>query len=312
MERHIANANPRSVIILLLVAAATALGWSASKAETPETVTLYVSVEQDGKAVGGLSARNFRVWEDGEAQPVNRAEPSGRASVVLLVENNLVSWHFLNDAHSAMRGFLQAAPEGHQYALVTYGRSPTVEQGLTEEIDKIAQAYANARRSAWRETDTYDAVYRVLEEMETLPGPAVLIVVGSGFDSFSQHTFGQLKRKAESVNVMIWGIATGSELRQSDPPFLESLTGVDLERGEMLLRMLSSTSGGKTFCPSCEADYQDSMRNTTESLDKLYTVVYERAGPPADRFRKLKVEGFRLDADRRRDFKVRVRQGWRF
>ncbi len=312
MKWHHAKANPRSGIILLLVAAATALGWSAAKAENSETVTLYVSVEQDGKAVPGLSARNFRVWEDGEAQPVIRAEPSGRTSVVLLVENSLASWHFLNDSHSAMRGFMRSAPEGHQYALVTYGRSPTVEQGLTEEIDKIAQAYANARRSAWRETDTYDAVYRVLEEMETLPGPAVLIVIGSGFDSFSRHTFGQLKRKVESTHVVIWGIATGSELRHSDPPFLESLTGVDLERGEMLLRMLSSTSGGKTFCPSCEADYQDSMRDVMESLEKLYTVVYERAGPPTGRFLKLKVEALRLDDDRRRDFHVRVREGWRF
>jgi hypothetical protein len=86
---------------------------------------------------------------------------------------------------------------------------------------------------------------------------------------------------------------------------------MDLRQGEMLIRMLAERSGGKWFCPSCEADYADSMRDTMNTLDKQYTVEYRRPAPPEPGFLKLKVEAFEVVDDVRKDFQVRAREGWR-
>jgi VWFA-related protein len=301
-------------VLLALGAAPLMLAAEPPAGETdPSTMVTQVTIEQKGQPVPGLTARNFRVYEDGEPREVLRAEPSGPASVVLLVENSLNSWRFLNDVRSAMRGFFRAASEekGHSYALVTYERQAIVEQSLTQEISRIREAFADVEQSAWGMTDTYDSICRVLEEMESLPGRRILIFIGFGYDAFSRHTFGELQRKVEASNIEVYAIATGSDLRGWPGHPGRAPEPMDLRQGEMLIRMLAERSGGKWFCPSCEADYADSMRDTMNTLDKQYTVEYRRPVPPEPGFLKLKVEAFEVVDDVRKDFQVRAREGWR-
>jgi VWFA-related protein len=280
------------------------------------TVTMDVTVQAKGAGVPGLGVRNFRVFEDGEARDVVRAEPAGPASIVLLVENSLHSWRYLHDVRSAIRGFLRAAPEGrgHTYALVTFGRQTKVEQSLTPEIERIRAAFGDVRQSAWDRTDTVDAVYRVAEEMEALPGRRVLIFVGFGYDAFSKRTFAELQRKLAASRAQVWAIATGSDQRRdaSVGPVSETAQPPDLQQGEMLIRMMAQQTGGKYFCPLCDADYVASMRETLATLDeKQYTVEYRRPAGLKPGFHKLRVEAFQLIGDRRENFTVRAREGWR-
>ena len=278
----------------------------------PQTATLYVTVEDRSSAGRELAARNFRVSEDGVAQKILWAEPAGPANVVLLVENNLMSWRFLNDVHSAMRGFLEAAPQGHSYALVTYSRNVNVEAGLTPDIEKIGAVYAGLRHTAYTDADTLDAIYRVSDKLEEFSGRRVIILVGSGLDTFSRHTPGQIQRKLERDNILVYAIATGSDLRQGNPVNPEPGFQADVGRSEMLMRMLATTTGGRLYCPSCEAEYADSMRDIMTALEGQYEVVYERASPPAPGFHKVKVEAFRQEGGKQRAVRVMAREGWRF
>ncbi|MDA1312099.1 MAG: VWA domain-containing protein [Acidobacteria bacterium] len=306
-----------AVTICLLAVQSSGLlrGESTPRTATTETsaVTVDVGVERKGEAVPGLTARNFRVYENGAPRDVTRAEPAGPASIVLLVENSSHSWRFLNDVRSAMRGFLRAAQDGkgHSYALVTYSSKPVVEQSLTTEIDRIRRAFVDVDQSAWGRTDTYDAVYRVIEEMEALPGRKVLIFIGFGYDAFSRHTFGELQRKLEVANVQAYAIATGSDLRREPHSCQGTVQSPDLRSGETLVYMLARRSGGKSFCPNCEAGFVDSMRDTMEQLEHQYTIEYRRPTSAQAGFQKLKVEAFELVDDVRTDFRVRAREGWR-
>jgi hypothetical protein len=65
----------------------------------------------------------------------------------------------------------------------------------------------------WSEIDTYHAVYEMLDKMGRLPGRSILIVVGSGLDTFSEHGLGQVQRKAETENVTIFAAGLGSLFR---------------------------------------------------------------------------------------------------
>jgi len=303
------------VLLPVLIAGMASAVEAESRLEVTDGSLVVVEVTVEGKrtAVPGLAARNFRVYEDGETREVVSAEPAGPASIVLLVENSLHSWRFLNDVRSAMRGFLKAATEekGHSYALVTYERQAVVEQSLTREIGRIRAAFAGVEQSAWGKTDTYDSIFRVVDAMESLPGRRVLIFLGVGYDAFSQHTFGELANKVESENVQVYGFATGSDLRQASEQQAWAPDLPDLRQGEMLIRMLAERSGGAWFCPSCEADYADSMRETMSTLDRQYTVKYRRPGPLKPGFYKLRVEASDVVDDVRREYRVRAREGWR-
>jgi VWFA-related protein len=303
------------VLSLALVASVALAIEPRSRVESGDatTVVVDITVEHRGEGVSGLTAENFLVREDGVEREVVSAAPAGPASIVLLVENSLHSWRYLNDVRSAMRGFLKAAPEGkgHSYALVTYERRPMDEQSLTQELARIRAEFKSVEQSAWGQTDTYDSIARTLEAMRPLPGRRVLIFIGVGYDLFSRHTFGELAEKVEADDVQVYGFATGSEPRELSKLGVGAANMPDLEQGEMLLRMLAQRSGGKWFCPSCEADYLDSMRDTMNTLDRQYTVVYQRPEPLGAGFHKLKVEAFTTVDGVRRNFQVRARDGWR-
>jgi len=88
-----------------------------------------------------------------------------------------------------------------------------VNVDFTKEKARLTQAYAQLGPPTWNETDTYDAVFSMLDKTSRLPGRRVLIVAGSGLDSFSGHTLDDVEKKLESADVTVYAIGLGSVLR---------------------------------------------------------------------------------------------------
>ena len=79
----------------------------------------------------------------------------------------------------------------------------------------------------------------------------------------------------------------------------------------MLHQALADQTGGRYFCPNCEAGYSDAMEQALDALSRLYLVRYERPEKPQPGFLELHVEAFLSDGDRRVELPLRVRKGWR-
>lgn len=295
---------------------------------SPNTATLYINVARKGEPVPGLAARNFIVREGDVTPEVAAAEPAGPASVVFLVENSYTSWNYLQDVNSAMRGFLDHAREQDGYALVSYGREVRVEAALTADPTKVARAFAGRKQSAWADATLYDALDRLLDQAPTLPHRAVIIIIGSGLDRFSEAGYKQLLRRVEQENVAIHAIQLGGTdparaarpeisrdlrdliaARADDPP---AQAPPDLNWGAMFLRAITRASGGEFFCPPCESAFSSAVERILESLDRDYKVTYRRESAPAPGYQKLRLEVFRLDDDVRTDLDAKARPGWRF
>jgi VWFA-related protein len=295
---------------LLWLVPSTMLLLLASREST--TLALYVTVEDGDKLIDGLSSENFRVIEEDKPRPFRLEPPESPTSIALLVEHSRASWYYYNDIVSAMQGFLNAAPEGNWYALATFAHQLEVEVDFTKDKGKLAAAYAGLGYPMWNEVDTYDAIHEMLEKMERLPGRRVLIVIGSGFDSFSSRTLDDVNMKIESVNVLVYGIGAGSMLRGYYEPYLGSSARLDLLQAEAFLKMLADKSGGQAWFPRFETAFPDVLKGVMQMLEHQYKLVYESQLPPDGRFHKIKVEAFRVENDKRHDYKVRVREGWRF
>ena len=76
--------------------------------------------------------------------------------------------------------------------------------------------------------------------------------------------------------------------------------------------MRGDRCGGEAWFPLFETAYQDVMRGIIQSLASQYHIVYESPIPNDNKFHKIKLEAFQLVDDRRKEFHVRVREGWRF
>lgn len=313
-KQRTGSARTASVFVLtafLLVAANGTL--LAQKSEpVPQSVSLYVTVETDGRLIQGLPATNFRLYENGKARPFRLEEPEKPVTIALLVEYSSSSWLYFEDIAYAMQGFMNVAPEGNWYGLATFSNDSKVEVDFTKQQGQILQTFYSLGQPMWREINTYDAIHKMLERMGGVKGRRVLIFIGSGLDTFSSHTMDDVFRKLQSTNVVIYCVATGSLLRGRYEPYLSNSNRMNLLQSENFLNYVASKSGGEAWFPKFEGAFRDVMRGVIQDIEFQYRMVYSPQVPPDGKLYKIKVEAFQIVNDRRQDFKVRVREGWRF
>ncbi len=297
----------------MLAAAASPLAARAGSIELgPAAVSFYLNVEtKNGMLVSGLTHENFRLYQDGKALPFRLETPETPASIALLVEYSGSSAYFLDDLNMSMEGFLRHAPEGHWYALATYSHGLEVHTDFTKQIGAIIEAYSQLGAPAWSEIDTYDAVYEMLDKMGRLPGRRILILVGSGVDTFSEHDLGEVQKKAETENVTIFVAGLGSLFRGAYDPYLDDASRMRLLQAQAFLQMLASKTGGFAWFPNQFSAFPSVMEGIMQSIATQYRLVYDAPPRVPGKFQKIKVEAFRVIDDKRENFKVLVREGWR-
>ncbi len=286
---------------------------SAAAATDPnlETVSIYLNVEKDGKLVSGLTQGNFRLAQDGKAQPFRLEKPEEPASIALLVEYSRSSGYFIEDINAAMGGVLKKATEGHWYALATFSHELEIHTDFTKQIGQLTEAYSQIGSPMWSEVDTYEAVYQMLDKMGRLPGRRILVVVGSGIDTFSEHNLEDVKKKLEAENVTVFVAGVGSAFRTSYDMYLGSSGRMTLMQAQAFLRMLADKSGGFAWFPNSPQGFPAVIEGIMQSIATQYRLVYNTTARGSGKFHKVKVEAFRVINDKREDFQVLVREGWR-
>jgi hypothetical protein len=112
--------------------------------------------------------------------------------------------------------------------------------------------------------------------------------------------------------VIVYGVGAGSLLRGRYEPYLGSSARMNLLAAQSFIPMLADDSGGEAWFPKFEAAFPDVMKGIMQSLDSQYRLVYQPRIPADGKFHKISVQAFQVVNDRRQDFRVRVRKGWRF
>jgi VWFA-related protein len=284
---------------------------AAGPTDKSEPISLYVTVVQGDKLVRGLSAQNFRLFEDDQPRQFQMEAPEKPVSIALLVEYSASSYAYFNDIVASVGGFLKAAPEGDWVALATFSKDFEVRVDFTKNRGEIGDSFSGLGRPTWNEINTYDAVYEMLDRVGRSPGRHVLILVGSGLDTLSKHTLDDVRKKMQSSNVTIYCVGAGSLLRGRYSYALSSSARMQLLQAEAFMRMLANETGGEAWFPNFETAFQDVMKGVIQDMDSQYRLVYVPQVPADQKFHKIRVNAFRIVNDKRQDFKVFVRAGGR-
>ncbi len=294
-------------VLLLLIAA------GPQPAPPTRSVPLYVSVEDDGRLIQGLTAAQFRVYEDNVARPF-RVEPAeAPASIVLLVENSDTARRlFADEIRSGVEGFAAAAPETHWYALASFAHTVNVDLDFTRLPGRLTTALGDLALTTWNESDVRDAVYEMLDRMDRLGGRRVLIVLASGIDSTSHHSRGDLQRKLETTDVVVFAVGLGAELRGLYEPYWDEPVHDAVVEGEMFLRSLATTSGGGAVFPMFSHAFGGALEDVAKEIACQYRIVYESSAPSDGALHKVKIEAFLPTDGRQRALTVHCRTGRRF
>jgi VWFA-related protein len=253
---------------------------------------------KDGQFIPGIPKGNFRVLEDGVPQNiVGFGQTEAPITAVLLVEFSNSNYQFMYDALRASYAFADTLKKGDWVAVIEYDMRTTILQDFTQDKNAVYGALNMLRVPGFSESNLFDALNDTLDRLDRIEGRKVLLIVGSGLDTFSKITYDKALKKVKSTpNVTIFTVSTGEafltwyDARYGGNPEAR-VQMMDFLQAKNQLHTFAEMTGGRSYSPRFEGEFPGIFRDIAQSIRNQYTLTYHPTNKALDgTYRKLKVE----------------------
>jgi len=201
---------------------------SIIRAETKLVLVDAVVTDKKGQYVHGLTAKDFKVWEDNKEQAIKNfsfeADPASPSNsqpryVVLFFDNSTINYGEQALARDAAGKFIDAiAAPNRLMAVVNYGGSLQIAQNFTADAARLRAAVSgisvpdlplNASAGAPRLSsieagfgmrDTVLALRTMAKNLSNLPGRKTLILLTGGFPLRDPELISEVTATIEACN----------------------------------------------------------------------------------------------------------------
>jgi VWFA-related protein len=269
-----------------------------------------------GNVITGLKAENFTVYEDNVKQEISHFAPvEANITVVMLVEySKQVSW-FVYEVWNAIYGFANTLRQGDWVAVIGYDIRPTILQDFTQDRAKLMDALRRFNYPAFSESNLSDALIDTLDRLEEVEGKVAILLVSTGLDTFSKHTYDEALKKCKSANASVYAIGVGQNfrIRADAAGYISPEGNLELLMGDNRLRSFAEFTGGESWFPRFVTEFPSIFGNISAMLRNQYSLGYVSSNPKRDgKLRKIRVD---VSADINNDgkpdkVKVQTRKGY--
>ncbi len=265
--------------------------------------------DKKGNIITGLKPDNFTVYEDNVKQDITHFAQvdAGITSVMLVDFSKVVEW-FIYDVWNSIYGFADSLRPGDWTAVIGYDLRPTILTDFSQKRSELMDALSRFTTPAFSESNLCDALIFTLDRVEEIDGKVAILLVSTGLDTFSQHTWDEVLKKCKESNASIYAISVGQSVR-----LRYNLDNIDWLMADNRLRSVAELTGGDSYFPRFPAELPSIFKNISNSLRNQYSLAYASSNPKRDgKFRKIRVEA---RADINHDgkpilLKVQTRQGY--
>lgn len=278
------------------------------------TVYVDVFVTHNGKAVTGLSARDFEVLDNDIPQQIDLVDPDivPLSTILLLDTSGSVSGERLEHLRAAAHAFLQGLQEKDEAALMTFAHVWEMPFDLSSDFDSLHGALDQPARGGL--TALHDALFAGLKLAESGRGRPMVLAFTDGLDNASWITELELLdvvRESDAVVHMV-GVQSTAEI-----PIRNTGAGVTLRPGvgerppdapacaRDLLEQLSGETGGRAWYADTSANLKDVFLEVLEDMDTRYLISYQIQEPVQPGWHTLDVKVKKYKA-----VDVRARKGY--
>jgi Ca-activated chloride channel family protein len=255
-------------------------------------------LDDHGNTVTGLTADNFRIYEDGREQKVKIFQPEDSpATVGLVIDNSGSMGNKRADVVTAGLAFVNASHHDDEIFVVDFNRQAwlALPESMRFTGDPIELRKALLATRVEGITALYDALYLALDHLKggTLQRKA-LVLISDGADNASSTNFETIQHMAEQSSATIYCVGIYD-------PFSR-------DRNPGVLKKLAKLTGGEAFFPREPGDLQDIWPKIAGSIRGQYTIGYLSDNNTRDAaYRKVKVTA----VDKRgKPVEVRTRSGY--
>ncbi len=252
---------------------------------------------KDGQFVPNLKKENFRVSEDGVAQTVTKFTVSeAPVTAALLVEFASTNYAFMVDALRASYAFAESMKKEDWVAVSYYDMQPHILVDFTQDKRAVFEALNQLRIPGFSETNLFDALYDTLDRLDRVEGKKYVILVTTGYDSFSKLTLDKMMKKIKDTkDVTIFVVDVGQILRLMGGGHNRGAgihaSEIDYLQADNEMRTFSAMTGGRAYFPRFQAEYAEIFHDIGDDIRHEYSLAYSPTNTKLDgTYRKLKVQ----------------------
>ena len=252
---------------------------------------------KNGQFVPGLKQENFRILEDGVPQQVtNFNVTKAPITAVLLVEFASTTYTFMVEALQASYAFANSLRKDDWVAVSYYDMQPHILVDFTQDKKAVYGALNQLRIPGFAETNIFDALYDTLDRVDRVEGKKYIILITTGYDSFSKITYDKiLKKVKDTPDVTIFPISVGQILRLMGGGHNRGMgiraSELDYLQADNEMKTFASMTGGRAYFPRFQAEYGEEFQDIENDIRNQYSLSYHPTNTKLDgTYRKLKVE----------------------
>jgi len=261
---------------------------------TLSTTTNLVNVDvmvldNNGNPLSNLTQKNFRLFDDGVPQTVsNFGTAKAPLTTCMLVEFSNKNWAFLYLALRYSYNYLQFIQPQDWTAVVEFDMKPEILTDFTQDRSQVRGALDMMRIPGFREINLYDALAFTLDRMKDVKGRKVILVICTGFDTFSKLTYDQTLKIVRSSGTMIYPISILEFLSVRNPRGGESINDAEARNQ---LQTFAKYTGGQAYFPRFEQELPGIFEQINGQIRLEYGLGFVPTNPAKDgKFHKLKVD----------------------
>jgi VWFA-related protein len=247
-----------------------------------------VVTDQDGNIIQGLKRINFRVLDDGQPQQLTNFAPSEApvTMVVLMEFSRLFSGYFGYKGKTWAYGFLNHLTDKDWVAFKTFDLKTTLHVDFTHDRNELGQAIASLYFPDFSEANLFDALLETLDQLRDVQGKKSILLLATGFDTFSKHTLDQTYKRLKETDIPIFCVGMGEDID------LRTFNGggVGYLQARNQLTQFGEMTGGFAWFPRFQGEMPSIFNSVGAFLRSQYTMGFSPNTSQDGKYHKLKVE----------------------
>lgn len=252
-----------------------------------------VVTDQDGNVLTGLTKENFRVLQDNIPQQVTNFTPSDAPmTVVMLMEfsrlfGGMVSYQGVQWASP----FLRELKPQDWTALITYDMKPHLVVDFTHDPQELMSGFMRLMIPSFSEANMFDALIDTLDRLQDVQGKKSILLIASGFDTFSKHNLDQTYKRLKQTDVTIFCVGMADVMMEYIAEHQQPSTQIGYLQSKNELNTFAAMTGGYAWFPRFYGEMPDIFNSVAAFLRNQYSLGFVPSGITDDgKYHKIKVE----------------------
>ena len=268
--------------------------------DVDEVTVDVVVADKKNNLLKGLEKGDFKIFDENVEQTITSFNTTETPlTVVIMFEFSKTFAYYYDNVFVPILGFAESLKDDDWAALVKFDLHTEIVSDFTKNKRQLFAGLENLRFATYSEVVLFDSVYETLTRLEKIEGKKAIFLVGTGFDTISRHTYGEVLKKAEGSDTMIYAVSMGQLYRLYTENQRGSFGNIDFLAADNQLRSLAAATGGETFFPRFGTEYPDIYDNISKQLRNQYSLAFTPANVKKDgKFHKIRVEVIDRDVDK--------------